>query len=199
MAHALATLLDCPVEYVQFPSPGSVADAAPKDAWDIGNIGADPARAEFIHFTKAYCEIESTCLLPPNSTIASFADVDKPGIRIASKARAAYTLWLERNLQHAELVLFDSIDASFDGFVSEQMDVLAGLRPRLLEDEQRLAGSRLLPDKFAAVQQAIGTPSTRSSAGITWLKSFVEAAKTSGLVQAFIDQHGVTGKLSVAE
>ena len=63
---------------------------------------------------------------------------------LASKSRAAYTLWLERNLQHAELVLFDSIDDSFDGFVSDGLDVLAGLKPRLLEDQARLVGSTIL-------------------------------------------------------
>ncbi len=199
MAEALAALLGVAVEYVTFPSPGGVADAAEQDAWDIGNIGADPARAAFIAFTDAYCEIESTCLLPSGSSVQSFADVDQPGVRIASKSRAAYTLWLERNLKAAELVLFDSIDESFDGFVAQQLDVLAGLRPRLLEDQQRLEGARLLPDKFAAVQQAIGTPSNRDAAGAQYLQTFVTAAKQSGLVQALIDAHGVAGKLSVAD
>ncbi|MEM7003523.1 MAG: transporter substrate-binding domain-containing protein [Pseudomonadota bacterium] len=199
MADVLAQQLGCDVQYVTYPSPGGVADAAQEEAWDIGNIGADPARAAFITFTDAYCEIESTCLLPPGSPIGAFADVDQPGIRIASKSRAAYTLWLERNLKHAELVLYDSIDDSYDGFVDNQLDVLAGLRPRLLEDHARLAGSTILADKFAAVQQAIGTPSSRGAAGAAYLQAFVDAAKQSGLVQALIDQHGVTGKLSVAD
>ena len=199
MAEALAALLGCTVEYVTFPSPGAVADAAQDDAWDIGNIGADPARAAFIAFTTAYCEIESTCIVPAGSPIRSFADVDKPGVKIATKKRAAYTLWLERNIKQAELVQFDSIDASFDGFVAQNLDVLAGLRPRLLEDVERLDGATLLGDKFTAVQQAIGTPSKRDPAGAAYLQKFVDAAKQNGLVQALIDAHGVTGKLSVAE
>lgn len=198
MAGILATLLGCDLEYVLYDSPGGVADAAQDDAWDIGNIGADPARAAFITFTVAYCEIESTCLVPPNSAIERFADVDQPGIRIASKARAAYTLWLERHVEHAELKLFDSIDASFDAFVAEGLDVLAGLRPRLLDDVERIPGARLLPDKFAAVQQAIGTPKDRGSAGAEYLSRFVAASKQTGVVQALIDAHGVSGKLSVA-
>lgn len=198
MAAALAGLLGVSVEYLCFDSPGAVADAAEHDAWDIGNIGADPARAAFISFTNAYCEIDSTCMVPATSKLLGFADVDQPGIRIASKARAAYTLWLERNLKHAELKLYDSADASFDGFVREQLEVLAGLRPQLLEDVQRLPGARILADKFAAVQQAIGTPSARDPSGAAYLQAFVAAAKSSGLVQALIDEHGVAGKLSVA-
>ena len=34
------------------------------DVWDIGLIGAEPARAEKIAFTAAYAEIEATYLVP---------------------------------------------------------------------------------------------------------------------------------------
>jgi len=198
MAKILAELVGCDVDYKCFASPGAVADAAEDNQWDIGNIGADPARAAFIAFTDAYCEIESTCLVPAGSQITTFAQVDQPGIRIATKHRAAYSLWLERNLKHAELVQVDSIDASFDAFVEQKLDVLAGLRPRLLDDVQRVPGASILRDKFAAVQQAIGTPNNRDDAGARYLQQFVTQAKQSGVVQALIDAHGVDGKLSVA-
>lgn len=199
MAAALAELIGCDVDYVVFDSPGAVADAARDDAWDIGNIGADPARASFITFTEAYCEIEATCLAPKGSPIKTFGDVDKLGVKIATKSRAAYTLWLERHVKNAELIQFDSTDASFDGFVEKDLDVLAGLRPRLIDDAARLEGSRILADRFMAVQQAIGTPSNRGPAGARYLQQFVDMAKSEGLVQALIDQHGVDGKLSVAQ
>jgi len=198
IAHILADLIGCKLSYSCFTSPGEVADAAETDQWDIGNIGADPARAQFIAFTDAYCEIESTCLVPAGSSIKTFAQVDQSGVRIATKHRAAYSLWLERNLKHAELIQVDSIDASFDAFVEQKLDVLAGLRPRLLDDMKRLSGSTVLDDKFAAVQQAIGTPKNRDASGAKFLQRFVTEAKRSGVVQALIDKHGVTGKLSVA-
>jgi polar amino acid transport system substrate-binding protein len=197
MAAALAKKLGVELKLVPFDSPGQVADAVGTE-WDIGNIGAEPARAKHIAFTSAYCEIESTCLVPAGSSITSFAEVDQPGVRIATKHRAAYTLWLERNLKHAELVQVESIDASFDAFVEQKLDVLAGLRPRLLDDADKLAGSRILADKFASVQQAIGTPRDRPDAGIDYLHTFVAAAIGNGLVGALIDYHQVQGKLSVA-
>lgn len=199
IAAVLAELIECDIEYVTFKSPGAVADAAQKDEWDIGNIGADPARASHINFTAPYCEIEATYLLPANSTITSFEDVDRPGIRIATKKRAAYTLWLERNLKHAELVQYDSTDGSFDGFVENKLELLAGLKPRLTDDASKLSGSRILAGKFTAVEQAIGTPSNRDRAGIDYLEKFIATAKEIGLVQKLIDQHGVCNKLSVAK
>ena len=75
--------------------PGWLADG---HRWDIGNIGADPARADHIAFTAPYCEIDSTYLVRGDSPIVTLADVDRPGVRIVTKEGAAYTLWLERNI-----------------------------------------------------------------------------------------------------
>ena len=118
-------------------------------------------------------------------------------MRISVKARAAYALWLERNLQHAELIQVDDIDESFRIFVDQDLDALAGLRPRLMSDVQNIQGGRVLDGQFSAVQQAIGTPKGRGPAGIDYLTVFVEEAKASGLVADLINKHEATG-LSVA-
>src|ERR1700756_212062 len=90
MARAIAERLGVPVKYVPFPKPGELADEAGKDVWDIGLIGAEPARAEKIDFTAAYVEIEATYLVPAGSPLQKIEDVDKHGIRIAVSARSAY-------------------------------------------------------------------------------------------------------------
>lgn len=198
MARALAEQLGVGLELLRFKTPGELADAVESGVWDIGNIGAEPARAEHIAFTAAYCEIEATYLVPAGSPITSVEEVDRPGVRIASAARAAYDLWLERNIRHAELVRATGLDGSFDAFVEQRLDALAGLRPRLITDVERLPGARLLEGRFTAVQQAMGTPRTRDKAGFEYLAEFVEAAKASGLVARLIEKHGVRG-LSVAD
>ena len=197
MASALASALGVPIEFQTYPNPGDVTDAAQTGEWDVGNIGAEPARAEFIEFTDAYAEIESTYLVPAGSLITSFAEADQPGVRISVKERTAYALWLKRHLKQATLVESESLDSSFDVFVDQGLEALAGLRPRLVADAERLPGARLLPGKFSAVQQAIGTPKNRDRAGIVYLCQFVEAAKASGFVADLIEIHGAAG-LSVA-
>jgi polar amino acid transport system substrate-binding protein len=196
MARAIADRLGVPVRYVAYPRPGELADAVGGDAWDIGLIGAEPQRAEKIAFTAAYAEIEATYLVPAGSPISSLAEVDRPGVRIAVTARAAYDLWLERNIRHATLLRTDSIDSAFKRFVDEGLEVLAGLRPRLLTDAEALPGSRILDGQFTAVQQAIGT-ARGNTAGAAFLRDFAEEAKASGLVASLIARHQVRG-LSVA-
>ncbi|WP_237216790.1 ABC transporter substrate-binding protein [Falsiroseomonas oryziterrae] len=196
MARAVAERLGVPVRYVPYPRPGELADDATKDAWDIGLIGAEPQRAAQIAFSPAYAEIEATYLLPPGSPIGSLDEVDRPGTRIAVAARAAYDLWLERNICHATLERAPSLDASFDLFASAQLDALAGLRPKLIADAAKMPGARILPGRFMAVQQAIGTQKGKDAAA-AFLRDFVEDAKASGLVARLIAKHAVQG-LSVA-
>jgi polar amino acid transport system substrate-binding protein len=196
LASAIADALGVPVRYVMFPKPGELADEAGKDVWDIGLIGAEPARATTITFTAAYAEIEATYLVPAASHITTITEVDRPGVRIAVTDRSAYGLWLDRNIKQATLIRSASLDSAFDQFVSEKLDALAGLRPRLLSDVQQLPGARILPGQFTAVQQAVGTARINKEAA-AWLRAFVEEAKASGLVARLIEQHKVSG-LSVA-
>ena len=130
--------------------------------------------------------------MPAGSPIRSSADVDKPGIRIAVAARSAYDLYLSRNLKHAELVRAEGIPGSYDLFVKDRLDVLSGLLPRLTSDVTRLPGARILDGKFTAVQQAIGTPKSRTAAA-EYLREFVADIKASGVVAQLIDKHGVKG------
>lgn len=198
IAREIARRLELPVEFVLYDTPGAVADAALEDAWDIANIGAEPERAKLIRFTTAYCEIESTYLVPAGSKIQTVDEVDAPGQRIVTYGRAAYGLWLSDNIRHAELVKTEGMDASFDLFVEQKLDALAGLRPRLIKDVEKLAGARVLDGKFSSVQQAIGTRPDRKLAAV-YLQEFVdEAKKAGGLVAKLIDKHGVTGLLTVA-
>lgn len=196
MARAVAERLRVPVRFVPFRSPGLLADAVGADAWDIGLIGAEPQRAEKIAFTAAYAEIEATYLVPAGSPIATIAEVDRPGIRIASTARAAYDLWLERNIRHASLVRAEGLDGAFALFREQGLEALAGLRPRLIRYAESLPGSRILDGQFSAVQQAIGTARANVAAA-DFLRGFVEEAKASGLVARLIAKHAVRG-LSVA-
>ena len=157
MAREIAAALGVPVKYVTFKSPGELGDQVGKDVWDIGLIGAEPQRAEKIQFTAAYVEIEATYMVPEGSPIKSIADVDRKGVRIAVSARSAYDLWLVNNIRNATLVQVSGLDAAYEKFMSDKLEVLAGLRPGLLKDVEKAPGLKILDGKFTAVQQAVGT------------------------------------------
>ena len=198
LARELARRLGVAIELVPYPTPGELADAVATGAWDVGNIGAEPQRAP----SRSRSPPRTARSRPPTSCRRARRSRRSPTSTVRAcgspaPPRAAYDLWLERNLRHAELVHAPGLDASYDLFVTAGLDALAGLRPRLEADRERLAGARVLDGRFTAVQQAIGTPRDRDPAGIAYLESFVADAKTSGLVAALIARHGVTG-LTVA-
>ena len=197
MAQAIAAELGVPFKFIAYDGPGLIADAATTDTWDIANIATEAERARVIHFSPAYCEIQACYLVPPHSSIQRMEEVDQHGVRIAVKERAAYDLWLTENLQHATLHRADSLDASFELFRDQQLDALAGLRPKLIEQQALMPGSRLFDESFTAVQQSIGCKPGNAEAA-QFVQQFVENAKASGLVASLIERYGVTGKLSVA-
>ena len=196
MAAEIARRLGVPIAYVKYEKPSVLADAAGTGAWDIGLIGAEPARAEKIAFTAAYCEIEATYLVPENSPFKTAAEVDRAGARISVKRGTAYDLWLERNIKHATVLRSDTPEGPLNQFVAEKLEAMASLRPALLEDVKKVPGTKILPGNFTAVQQAIGT-ARKNTAGAAFLGDFVAEAKSSGLVARLIEQHRVKG-LSVA-
>lgn len=198
LARELARLSGLRRVFVEFETAGKLADSARVGVWDVGFLAAEPARAKDISFTPAYLEIEATYLVPAGSPIGSLSEVDRTGVRISAAEKSAYDLYLSRTLKHATLVRTQGIDASYERFVADGLDALAGLKARLVADAEKLPGSRVLEGRFTAVQQAIGTPAGRGDAGSAWLREFAAYAKTSGLVAQAIARHRVRG-VSVAD
>ncbi|TFG51439.1 MAG: transporter substrate-binding domain-containing protein [Gemmatimonadales bacterium] len=186
----LARRLGVPVAFVRYPNPGDMVAAASTGAWDVGLIGADPLRASEIVFTPSYCEIEASYLVPAGSPIQSIDEVDRPGIRIAVADKTAYDMHLRRTLKHATLNRAPGGEGSYQLFLSEKLDALAGLRAVLANFQVRLLGSRLLEGRFHAIQQAIGTPIQRTAAA-AYLREFVQDLR-AGLAAQLIARHGVS-------
>ena len=196
LGRELGRRLGVSIELITYDAAGKLAAGVEAGAWDVAFLGAEPQRAGEIAFTPAYLEIPATYLVPAGSPIRALQDVDRAGVRIAVAQKSAYDLWLSRNLKHAQLVRAEGIQGSYDLFVAQKLEVLSGLKPRLVADAEKLPGSRVLEGQFTAVQQAIGTPKNRA-AGAKYLREFVEDAKASGLVAAAIARHAVRG-VSVA-
>lgn len=192
LARAIAKKMGVQIQLIPFITQGELVEAVAQGICGIGLVGSDPERAQKITFAPAYAQIEATYLVRPGSQLKSVADVDSPGIRIASFAKSAYDLWLVRNLRHATLVHASSSEASKELFFNERLDALAGLRTGLEKDAKRLPGSSVLDGQFMAVQQGIATAKDNIE-GIQFLTQFIEYSKKSGLVQSLIEKHRALG------
>jgi polar amino acid transport system substrate-binding protein len=192
LGRELGKRLGVPVDLVAFATAGKLADAVKAGAWDVAFLGNEPQRAGDIAFSPAYLEIEAGYLVPAGSPIETMADVDRKGVRIATAVNSAYDLYLSRNIKQATLVRANAIQGSYDVFVKDKLEVLSGLKPRLLTDAQTLPGSRILDGRFTVVQQSVGTPQGRPAAA-AYLGEFAKEMKTSGFVAEAIARHAVRG------
>jgi polar amino acid transport system substrate-binding protein len=192
LGRELARRVGLPMEFVKFDAAGKLFDAVKAGQCDVGFLGAEPQRADEVDFTAAYLEIPVTFLVPAGSPIRRIADVDREGVRIAVSERSAYDLYLTRTLKKAQLVRTKGIPASYDAFIAQKLEALGGLKPKLVEEQARTPGSRVLEGQITGVQQAIGAPKGRGAAA-KYLREFAEDIKRSGFVARTIEKHGVRG------
>lgn len=196
LARELAKRLDVPLEIIPYKSAGALADAVRNKEWDIAVLGDEPQRAKEIAFAGPLTEIEATYLVLASSKLRRAEEVDRAGVRIVVPAKSAYDLYLSRSIKQAQLVQIPGTAAAFKHFIAEKPEVLAGLKPALIDYAEKLPGSRILEGNFTVVRHTVGTVPGRAAAD-AYLRAFVEDAKASGLVAQWITKSGVKG-LSVA-
>jgi polar amino acid transport system substrate-binding protein len=181
LARELARRLGVAVEFVPYDAAGKVVEGLKSQAWDVCFLAIDPLRAADISFTAAYAVIEGVYLVAEASRIRSNAEVDRSGTRLGVIVGSAYDLHLSRELKHATIVRAASADAVMELWVAGKLDAVAGIKPRLEADARRISGLRMLPGRFMAINQAMGTPRGRE-AGARYLRDFVDEMKASGFV-----------------
>src|SRR4051812_1446439 len=192
LGRELARRAGVPFEFVKFDAAGKLFDAVKAAQVDVGFLGNEPQRAAEVEFSPPYLEIPVTFLVPAGSPIREIADIDREGVRVAVSERSAYDLWLTRNLKKAELVRAKGIPASYELFIAQKLEALGGLKPKLVEEQARTPGSRVLDGQITGVQQSIGAPKGRAGAA-EYLRQFADDVRKSGLAAKIIEKHGVKG------
>src|SRR5919108_4858302 len=104
LGNELARRLGVPFEPVLYPSVGALLDSGKTGAWDVAFVGFSPARAQEWDFTGLHVEVEFGYLVPAGSAIATMADVDRPGVRVAVQQNSGPANFLSGILTNATLV-----------------------------------------------------------------------------------------------
>jgi polar amino acid transport system substrate-binding protein len=189
LARVLAQRLGVQLEYVTFDAAGKVFDALKSGAWDVAFMAIDPIRAAEIDFTGPYVVIEGTYVVPTTSPLRSIEDVDCPGTRVAVARGSAYDLYLTRTLKHAEIIREGSGQQALALFLKTGLEAAAGVRQPITAFANTHPGMRVIPERFMAIEQAMGTPKGRG-AGARYLRDFVEEMKSSGFVAKALAESG---------
>ena len=193
LATELARRLGLGLSLVTFDAAGKSVDAVTNEQADVGFFAVDPVRGQGIAFTAPYVLIEGSYLVRQDSPLQRNEEVDRPGVRVAVGKGSAYDLFLTREIKQAQLHRAPTSPTTVDFFLSERLDVAAGVKQQLQMDAARLPQLRLLPGRFMVIEQAMGLPKGRSPEAQAYLRQFVEDMKASGFVAQALKKHQIEG------
>jgi ABC-type amino acid transport substrate-binding protein len=143
-------------------------------------------------FSNPIFQFDYTLMAPPGSTIAKVSDADRPGVRIAAVRNHASTNGLVHQIKHAKFVYAETPEQTFALLRDGKADVMASTRIVLLAASEKLAGARVLADRYGANINRMVVPKGKTD-WLAYVNEFVEDSKASGAVQKFIERGGTRG------
>ena len=191
LANALAQRLGVALQLVPFESSVALTNAAAAGAWDVAFVPADVERAKVLDFTPPYYLYESAFLVRPGSRMRTVAQLDRPGVRIATLAGSTTLRNAARDLKKATLVPFGTETELLDAMRSGKADAMAMGRESLQGFAAKVPGSRIIEGESLAAGVAAAVPKNHPAA-LAYLREFIEEEKASGAVQKALDSAGVT-------
>ena len=192
----LARELNVECKLIQFKKPGLLADAVDEDMWDIGNIACEKERSKTIDFTNPYVNIDANFMFRKKDNLKTNGDINLPGIKIAVLERSAYDLWLTENFKNVELIRVNTIEESHQLFREDKVNVLAGLKPKLIEEIKTNNDFQIINSPFTYIKQSIGIKKGNPEI-LYFLNKFITNLIKEGYVENLLKKHNVQNKLSI--
>jgi len=192
----LAEELNLSCKLVQFERPGLLADAVNDDQWDVGNIAYERERGKTIDFSDPYVNIDANFIFRSKDNFYSNDDINSPGVKIAVVERSAYDLWLTENFKNAELIKVNTIDNSHKLFRQGSVDVLAGLKPKLIEELKLDNDFKIISNPFTYIKQSIGIKKGNPEI-LDFLNKFISKLIKEAFIEGLLKKHKVKDKLSI--
>ena len=194
----LARELNVECKLIQFKKPGLLADAVHEDMWDIGNIACEKERSKTIDFTNPYVNIDANFMFRKKDNLKTNDDINLPGIKIAVLERSAYDLWLTENFKNVELIRVNTIEESHQLFREDKVNVLAGLKPKLIEEIKTNNDFQIINNPFTYIKQSIGIKKGNPEI-LDFLNKFITNLIKEGYVENLLKKHNVQNKLSIPD
>ena len=194
----LARELNVECKLIQFKKPGLLADAVDENMWDVGNIACEKERRKTIDFTNPYVNIDANFMFRKKDNLKTNGDINLPGIKIAVLERSAYDLWLTENFKNVELIRVNTIEESHQLFRDDKVNVLAGLKPKLIEEIKTNNDFQMINSPFTYIKQSIGIKKGNPEI-LDFLNKFITNLIKEGYIENLLKKHNVQNKLSIPD
>ena len=164
--------------------------------WDIGNIACEKERSKTIDFTDPYVNIDANFIFRKKDNFKTNEDINLSKIKIAVLERSAYDLWLTENFKNVELIRVNTIEESHQLFREDKVNVLAGLKPKLIEEIKINDNFKMINSPFTYIKQSIGIKKGTPEI-LDFLNKFITKIIKEGYVESLLKKHNVQNKLSI--
>ena len=149
---------------MKFENPARIVAAFRDGSLDVTFVGITADRAEAIDFGPVVFEIQTTYLVPAASTIASIAEIDRAGVRIAvpRQERAGSASDQDHRARRRLIpVPAETPQRAIDLLQAGEADAFSHVAPMLAAVQDDLPGARILPGSYFNVPIAIGVAKGR--------------------------------------
>ena len=184
--------LGVPVQVVEFARVAEIITAIQRGEVDMTFTNASPARARDVDFSRTLVQLELGLLLPPQSSIRRFEQVDRAGLRVGVSQGSSSQGVLTQLFKQAQVVPVASLEVAQHMLHSQQLDAFATNKGILFEMREKLPGFSVSDDRWGLENLAIAVPKGRA-AGQTFLTAFAEQVTRSGRLAQMAERAGLRG------
>jgi len=186
----MADQLGVAIEYVAYQNSGQITDAASSGAWDVTFLPKDAEREKKILFGPIYEVTDATYIVKAGSTIANFATLDQPGVKVAAVNNTTTMRGAMAHLKKAEVTGYQTYDEIFNLLKNGQVDAFALSRDQLNALAKKIPGTRVLDETFKQTVTALAVPLGHQLA-LDYATKFMTDAKSNGTLRKAFDNNGL--------
>ena len=129
-------------------------------------------------------------LLRPGLTAKSWADLDKPDLKVGVTLGTNVDTILSGVLKQAKIERFASNDEAVAAFIAKRVDVVSQFHPALLVQQSRVRlGNVIIPTPANAVPTSVGLRKDSDPAFRSWVSDRIAEYYKSGRTQAMFETY----------
>src|ERR1700719_1049003 len=191
LAKELAKELDAKLEIVESSFATFIADLqANKCEIGMFGVGASLKRAQAVEFSRPYLVTNVYGVTRKDSSIKSWADVDKPGVKAAVSLGSFIEPFMKNYLKNAEVVSVAPPNTREAELVARRVDIIMTDFPTAIKvtDEFDWAVAILPNEKLAVTPYAYVVPQG-DQIWLNFINLFVDTIKLDGRLMLYAKKH----------
>jgi polar amino acid transport system substrate-binding protein len=190
LGREMAAQLGVPVDYVPYQNSGQITDSASQGNWDVTFLPKDPERETKLSFGPIYEVADATFIVKAGSSVANFATLDQPGMKVAAVNNTTTMRGAVAHLKNAKVTGYQTYDEIFGLLKSGEIDAFALSRDQLNAMAKKIPGTHVLDETFKQTVTAVAVPLDHPQS-LAFAARFMTDAESNGLLRKAYDNNGL--------